>query len=53
MGGWAKWVKGVKRYKLSVIKYIVMGVTYSMVTIVDNTVLHIWKLLRDLKKKEL
>lgn len=47
-GGQAKWVKGVERYKLPVIKYLRhRDVTYSMMTIVINTVLHIWKLLRE------
>ena len=33
-GEWAKWVKGVKRYKLPLIRYISRGdVMYSMVTI--------------------
>lgn len=48
--GWeqAKWVKGVERYKLPVIKYLHhRDVTYSMMTIVINTVLHIRKLLRE------
>ena len=39
---WAKWVKGVKTYKLPVINYVSYGVViYSMVTIVDHTILHI------------
>ena len=43
--GWAKQVKGVKRYKPSIIKYISHGdVMYSMVIIVRNIILHIWKL---------
>ena len=39
---WAKWVKGVKKCELPVIKYIRHGdVTYRMMTIFTNTVLHI------------
>ena len=39
--GWVKWVEGVKRYKIC-IKYISHGdVMYSMMTIVNNIVLHI------------
>ena len=42
MGNWTKYVKGIKKYKLPVIKYLSHGgVTYSMVPIVDNTVLYI------------
>ena len=42
MEDWTKYVKGVKKYKLPVIKYISQGgVTYNMVPIVDNTVLYI------------
>ena len=38
-----------KRYKFSVVGETSSGdVTYSMITIVNNTVLYIWKLLRDL-----
>ena len=38
----AKWVKGVKRYKLPVIEYISPGdVMCSVVTLVNNTVSHI------------
>ena len=37
-----KWVKGVKRYKLSLVKQITPGdVTNSMATVVNNTVLYI------------
>ena len=44
---WAKWVKGVKRYKLPVIKQVSPGdVMYSMATIVHKTVLHTGELLR-------
>ena len=40
-GKWEKWVKGVKRYKLTFIKQKSHGdVTYSMVTIVNNIVAH-------------
>ena len=39
-------LKRVKRYKLHIIKLGHGNVTYSMVTIVNNTVLHIWKLLK-------
>lgn len=38
--GWAKWVKGIKRYKLPIKKYINHGdVMCSMVVIVNNIVL--------------
>ena len=37
---WVKWVKEVKRYKLSVIKWISHGD-------INNIVLHIWKLLSE------
>ena len=44
-GMWAKWMKVVKRYKLLVL--ISSGdVMYNMMTIVNNTVSSIWKLLR-------
>lgn len=37
---WAKWAKVVKKYKFSVTKEISLrDVTYSMVMIVNNTVL--------------
>ena len=40
----------IKRYKFSVLGEISSGdITYNMITTVNNTVLHIWKLLRDLK----
>ena len=42
--GWVKWVKEVKRYKVPVKKF--EYVMYSMVTIVNNTVLYIGQLLR-------
>ena len=36
-GRWSKWVKGVKRQKLPIIKYIKLGaIMYSMVTIVNT-----------------
>ena len=42
-----KWVKGVNRHKLPVTKYISLGgMIHSMITMVNNTVLHIWKLWR-------
>lgn len=42
--GWAKWVKRVKSYKFSVIKWVShRDVMYSMGTIVHKTVSHIWK----------
>lgn len=44
----AKWVKRVRRYKFPDIKYVSHGdVLYSMVTLVNNTVLHICKLLKE------
>ena len=40
-----KWVKGVTRYKLPVIKQISPGdVMNSVATMVINAVMHIWKL---------
>ena len=43
----AKWVKVVKRYKLSVITWISpKGVIYSTVIIANSIVLFIWRLLR-------
>ena len=43
-----KWVKGIKRYTLPVRKKISDGVVmYSVVTLVNNTVLCICKLLRE------
>ena len=46
--GWTKWVKGVKRYKLPFIKWRShRNIMYSMVIIFNNTVLLIWKLLRE------
>lgn len=46
-GGWAKWVKRVKRHKLSVMKYVNhRDVIYSLVTIVNNTVLQFSKLIK-------
>ena len=46
VGRWAKWLKGVKRYKLPIISKS-RWYMYSMVTIVKNTVLPIWKLLKN------
>ena len=44
----AQWVKGVKKHKVPVIKSTSPGdARHSMVTIVNNTVLHILKLLRE------
>ena len=44
-----KWVKGVKRYRRTIIKKISHGEpVYSTVTLVNNTVLCAWKLLRNL-----
>lgn len=46
--GLARWVRVIKRYKLPVIRQISPGnVTYSMTTIVNNTVLYIGKFLRE------
>lgn len=46
--GWANWVMGVKGYKFLVVKWIGYGVVmYSIVNIVNNTVLLIWKLQRE------
>ena len=42
VGVWVKWVKGVKRYKLLVIKQISPpDVMYNIVTMVNKTVLYI------------
>lgn len=42
LGEWAKWVKGVKRYKLLVlIEVSHRDVRYSMVTTANNTMLYI------------
>ena len=42
VGEWAKWVKEVTKHKLPVVKYKSRGdVIYSMVTIVNKTVLYI------------
>ena len=50
LGEWKKWVKEVKRYKLSVIKWIShRDIMYSMRIIINNIILHISKLLVDLK----
>ena len=47
-GGQNGWREGVKRYKLPAIKQICHGyVMYTMGAIVNNTVLYIWKLLRE------
>ena len=50
--GWADCLKVVKKYKLPIIKEISPGdVTYIMVTIINSTILHIWKLQRELTLK--
>ena len=42
VGEWAKWVKVVTKHKLPVVKYKSRGdVIYSMVTIVNKTILYI------------
>ena len=47
VGGW-QMGKGNQKYKLRVIKYISNGdIIYSMVTIVNNTILHFRKLPRE------
>ena len=38
-GGWAKWVKGVKRYSCPVIK-LTVDIMYSMMAVANSTVLH-------------
>ena len=51
-GGRTKWVKGVTKYRLPIIKPITHeDVIYSMLTTVNNTVLHMWQLLRVNTKK--
>ena len=44
VGGFAKCVKGLKRYKIPVIS--LENGMYSVVTIINNTVLHILKLFK-------
>lgn len=47
--GWAECVKVAKRYKLPIIKEISPGdVTCIMMTVINSTILHIWKLQREL-----
>ena len=48
-GQWVKWMKSVKMYKFPVLKYVNLRdiIMYSMVMMVNNTVLHIGKLLRE------
>ena len=47
MKAWVKHMKRIKRCKLPVIKQISPGnVIYNMVTALNNTILHISKLLR-------
>lgn len=41
------WVKGVKWYRLPAARQISQGMQHSMVAIVYDTVLHIYKLLRE------
>ena len=43
--GWEKWVKGSKGINFEL--WIKWNVMYSMVTVVDNAVLHIWNLLKE------
>ena len=46
-GGWANWVKVVKRHKLPGIRWISSGAAiYSRVITVNNTILYIWNLVR-------
>ena len=41
-GGWAKWVKGIKRYKLPVIKYVSHGYEkHSIKNVANNMVIHL------------
>ena len=48
--GWTKWVKGMKTYKLPVIKYISPGdIMYSMVTLV--TLYCIWEVAKRVNLK--
>jgi len=50
VGQWIKWVKVVKRYIFQVIKEIRhRNVMYSLESVVSNTVLQFWRLLRDFK----
>ena len=46
--GGQKWLKVVKGYKTSVLRWVISGdVMHSMVTIVKNAVVYIWKLIRE------
>lgn len=47
-----KWGNGVKSYKLPIKNKCHVNVNYSMVTTINNTVLYILKLLRELIFKE-
>ena len=51
---WTQWMKVVKSYKFPVIRWInSRGVMYSMMSIINNSVPFIWKLLRvDLKNPQ-
>ena len=48
-GGWVKGMKGVRRYKFPVIKEMLWRckVHHGSIVINNNTVLNIWKLLRE------
>ena len=46
MWGWARWVKKVKWFKLTVISEL-WGGNYSMATIVNSTISHICELLKE------
>lgn len=43
--GWVKWIKGVWRYRLPIVKWTGHGdVVCSMVTTMNDIVVHIWRL---------
>lgn len=48
--GWevGSWVKVVKGYKLPIFKWVISGtVMHNVITIANNTLLYIWKLLKE------
>ena len=44
-GGWEKWVKWSQKAHISSYKISYRALMYSMVTMINNTVLHNWKYL--------
>ena len=47
IGGWAQWVKVVEKVQPSSYKVSSVDVMYSLVTIVNSSLLYICKLLRE------